>query len=147
MTPETVQVWLDAYIEAWRSYETDAIADLFTEDAAYAYHPWDEPIRGRDAIVTSWLLDRDEPNSWSADYRPFVVSGNRAVAVGETRYADGKVFVNVWQLIFDQDARCSEFVEWYMTPPVDLEPPRHSLRAHPSTTHGVAKGIGVRDSD
>ena len=122
MTPETVQSWLDAYIEAWRSYGTDAIADLFTEDATYAYHPWDEPIRGRGAIVTSWLSDRDEPNSWSADYRPFVVSANRAVAVGETRYADGKTFVNAWQLIFDQDARCSAFIEWYMTPPVDVEP-------------------------
>jgi len=97
MTPEAVQVWLDAYIEAWRSSD-------------------------RDAIVASWLSDRDEPNSWSAEYWPFVVSGNRAVAVGETRYADGKIFVNAWQLIFCQDARYSEFVEWYMTPPVDLEP-------------------------
>ena len=119
MTPEAVQVWLDAYIEAWRSYGTGAIADLFAEDVAYAYHPWHEPIRGRDAIVTEWLSGRDEPKSWRAEYRPFVVADNRAVAVGETRYADGKIYLNIWQLTFDQDARCSEYIEWYMTPPAD----------------------------
>jgi hypothetical protein len=48
-----------------------------------------------------------------------VVAGNSAVAVGETRYADGKVYFNSWQLMFDQDARCSAFVEWYMASPVD----------------------------
>lgn len=121
MTPEAVQVWLDAYAEAWRSSDAGAIGDLFAEDATYAYHPWDEPMRGRDAIVAAWLSDSDEPESWNADYRPFVVSGNRAVAVGETRYSGGKVFLNAWQLTFDVDARCSEFIEWYMVPPADPE--------------------------
>jgi ketosteroid isomerase-like protein len=119
MTPEAAQAWLDAYVEAWRSYDTGAIADLFAEDATYAYHPWDEPIRGRDAIVAEWLADRDEPESWHAEYRPFVVADRCAVAVGETRYADGKTYLNIWQLTFDEDARCSEYIEWYMTPPAD----------------------------
>ena len=121
MTPEAVQVWLDAYIEAWRSYDASAIANLFAEDAAYAYHPWDEPIRGRNAIVADWLSERDEPESWEAENRPCIVADNRAVAVGETRYADGKIYLNLWQLTFDQDARCSEYIEWYMTPPADQE--------------------------
>jgi len=34
-----VQTWLDAYVEAWRTYD-------------------------RDAIVASWLEERDEPGSW-----------------------------------------------------------------------------------
>ena len=60
-----VQTWLDAYVEAWRTYDRDAIADLFNADASYAYHPYDaEPLRGRDAIVASWLEERDEPGSW-----------------------------------------------------------------------------------
>ena len=33
--------------------------------------------------------------------------------------ADGKVYFNSWHLMFDQDARCSAFVEWYMASPVD----------------------------
>lgn len=121
MTPEGVRAWLNSYIAAWRSYDTGAIGDLFAEDAVYAYHPWDEPIRGREAIVADWRSERDDPLSWRAEYRPFVVEGNRAVAVGETRYVGGKTFFNIWQLTFDQNARCSEFVEWYMTPPADQE--------------------------
>lgn len=119
MTPEAVEEWLDSYVEAWRTYDVDAIADLFTADAAYRYHPWDEPIKGRETIVADWLSDRDAPGNWTAEHRPFVVAGNRACAIGETRYVDGKVYFNIWQLTFDQNARCSAFVEWYMTPPAD----------------------------
>jgi ketosteroid isomerase-like protein len=119
MTPEAVQKWLDAYIEAWRTYDAGAIADLFTEDAAYGYNPWDEPVKGREAIVADWLSDQDEPGSWTAEYRPLLVEGHNAVAIGETRYSDGKVYFNIWQLAFDQEPRCSDFVEWYMTPPAD----------------------------
>lgn len=121
MTPEDVQAWLNAYVEAWRSYDADAIGELFSEHATYAYHPWDEPVRGRDAIVADWLSERDEPQSWHADYRTFSVAESRAVAVGETSYVNGKTFLNIWQLTFDRDAKCSEFVEWYMTPPADQE--------------------------
>jgi ketosteroid isomerase-like protein len=121
MEPEAVQTWLDDYVEAWRSYDPRAIANLFAEGATYAYNPWDEPIRGRDAIVADWLSEKDEPGSWHAEYRPFVTTKNRAVAVGQTRYSDGKVYFNIWQLAFDEDARCSEYVEWYMVPPADQE--------------------------
>ena len=73
MTHEDVRTWLDAYVDAWRSYDPAAIADLFTEDATYAYHPWDEGeavVRGRDAIVADWLEEQDPPDSWEAQYRP-----------------------------------------------------------------------------
>ena len=119
MTPDAVQAWLNDYIEAWRTYDADGIGGLFADDATYAYHPWDEPIRGREAIVAAWLSEQDEPGSWQAEYRPFVVAGCDAVAVGETRYVGGKTFFNIWQLAFDDDARCTAFVEWYLTPPSD----------------------------
>jgi hypothetical protein len=121
MNPETVQHWLDAYIAAWRTYDPEQIGDLFAEDAAYAFHPWDEPTRGRDGIVEAWLTTPDEPGSWEAAYQPFLVADNRAVATGETRYASGEVFLNIWQLTFDDDGRCCEFVEWYVTPPADKD--------------------------
>lgn len=119
MQSDDVQAWLDRYIEAWRTYDAAAIGDLFADDATYAYHPWDESIRGRDAIVADWLSERDDPQSWQAEYHPFVVSGSSAVVVGETRYAGGKTFHNIWQLTFDEDAACTEFVEWHMSPPTD----------------------------
>ena len=115
---ERVQAWLDAYVEAWRTYDRDAIADLFSADASYAYHPYDdEPLRGREAIAESWLSERDEPGSWEASYAPLLIDGDRAVATGETRYADGRTFSNLYVLRFDGDGRCAQFVEWYMEQP------------------------------
>ena len=118
MTREAAQQWLDRYVEAWRSYDAGAIADLFSEDATYAYHPYDaEPLRGRDAIVDSWLGDRDEPGSWEGRYEVDLVAGDRVIAKGETSYSVGRRFANLWELRFDDDGRCREYVEWYMEHP------------------------------
>ncbi len=117
MSDEDVQRWLDAYVEAWRSYDRDAIGELFSDDATHRYHPYDEPLQGREAIIESWLAEPDDPGSWEASYRPWLVAGDRAVTVGETRYRNGDVYWNIWQLEFDADGRCSDFVEWFMEPP------------------------------
>lgn len=112
MTREAVQSWLDAYVSAWSTYE--GIADLFSEDAEYRYHPYDESLRGRDAIAADWLKEREDPGSWEARYEPLIVDGDRAVATGETRYAEGRAFSNLFVLAFDGEGRCREFTEWYM---------------------------------
>ena len=117
------QRWLDAYVEAWRTYDEDAIAGLFAEDAVYRYHPYDvgdEVVSGRAAIVASWREERDDPDSWSAEYRPWAVDGDRAVAVGVSRYfgADGttveREYHNVFLCRFDGEGRCREFTEYFM---------------------------------
>jgi hypothetical protein len=40
VTREQVQTWLDAYVDAWRTYDPGAIGELFGADARYAYHPY-----------------------------------------------------------------------------------------------------------
>ena len=117
MTTEQTQAWLDAYVAAWRSYDRDAIESLFTEDARYAYHPYDEPLTGPAAIASSWLDNRDEPGTWEASYAPALISGDTVIAKGESRYADGNVFSNLFELEFNPDGRCSSFVEWYVHHP------------------------------
>lgn len=122
MTHDDVQVWLDHYVEAWRTYDPALIADLFGEGATYAYHPYDAPVVGRDAIVADWLEHPDDPKSWKAQYEPYVVEGDRAVAVGESTYflADGSrrtVYYNLWTLRFDDEGRCIDFVEYFMELP------------------------------
>jgi ketosteroid isomerase-like protein len=114
---EDVQRWLDSYVEAWRTYDAEAIGALFTDEAVYAYTPVGEPVRGRDAIVAGWLSDRDEPGSWQASYRPLVVEDDRAVAVGQTTYANGRTFENLYVLRFAEDGRCAELTEWYWQHP------------------------------
>jgi nuclear transport factor 2 (NTF2) superfamily protein len=116
------QRWLDGYIAAWRSYDPAAIGALFAEDAEYRYHPWDEGaevVVGRDAIVASWLEERDDPDAWSAEYRPWAIEGDRAVALGESRYlaSDGSVereYHNVFLCEFDDAGRCRSFTDVYL---------------------------------
>jgi ketosteroid isomerase-like protein len=117
MTERDLQRWLDAYVAAWRTYDVEAIGALFSDDARYAYHPYDEPIVGRAAIVASWREDADPPGSWEAEYRPLLVHGNRAIAEGETRYRSGDAFSNMFVMRFDDGQRCADFVEWFMKQP------------------------------
>ncbi|MBI3750601.1 MAG: nuclear transport factor 2 family protein [Chloroflexi bacterium] len=127
ITHAEVRAWLDRYVEAWQSYDRAAVEALFAEDAEYRYHPWDEPVRGRDAIVHDWLNPggsadgRDKPGTWSAYYEPYVGNGNRAVAIGESiYYADAsqsnelRHYWNIWTIEFDEAGRCTSFVEYFM---------------------------------
>ena len=128
MTRDDVDRWLDAYVAAWKSYDRDAIGELFADDVEYRYHPYDEPIRGRQAVVASWLGEseaagassRDEPGTYDASYRAVAVDGDVAVAVGTSTYADApdgeprRVFHNCFVMRFDGGGRCREFTEWYM---------------------------------
>jgi hypothetical protein len=122
MTTADVQAWLDAYVAAWRGNERGPIEALFTEDATYRYHPWDDGdavLNGREAIAASWLEHPDDPGTWEASYRPFVVEGDRAVAVGTSRYAargdqPAQAYHNVYLLEFAPDGRCRSFTELFM---------------------------------
>lgn len=121
MTHAELQDWLDRYVSAWRANERGPIEELFTEDAVYRYRPYgDEHASiGREAIVEAWLDEQDAPDSWSAEYRPFAVDGDRAVATGWSRYLaiedqPERTYHNVFLMRFDPDGRCSEFTELYM---------------------------------
>ena len=119
MDDAAFQRWLDAYVDAWRTYDADSIGRLFSEDVEYRYHPWDDPVRGRAALVEDWLGDRDEPDTWTAEYRPWLVAGDNAVAVGVSRYLaeDGTVereYHNVFLCRFDGNGLCREFSEIFL---------------------------------
>jgi hypothetical protein len=126
MTRDDVQRWLDRYVAAWKSYDEAEIADLFAPDAEYRYHPWDEPVRGREAIVQDWITpdgnasSRDEPGTYDASYEAWAVDGQRAVAVGTsdyftdtTRTKRERRYHNTYLLEFDAEGRCTSFTENY----------------------------------
>jgi ketosteroid isomerase-like protein len=131
MDHTTVQRWLDRYVEAWRSYEPGSIGELFSDDVEYRYHPYDEPVVGREAVVRSWLGEssepdastRDAPGTFEACYAPVAVDGDTAVATGTSSYRDEpggpytQVFHTCFVLRFDQDGRCREFTEFYVRQP------------------------------
>ena len=100
MTHDDVQGWLDRYVAAWKSYDPAAIGDLFAEDAEYRYHPWDEPVVGRDAIVGPGLAPR-------ATKRPRRPGHVRRAATSRSR-VDGDARVAVgWSRYFERRAATS----------------------------------------
>lgn len=127
VTHPSVSAWLAAYMHAWETCDPAAIGDLFTDDAEYRWHPYDEPEVGREAIVHAWLNPdgdagaRDVPGTFAGDLQPFVGNGNRAVAVGTctywtdaTRSKVDRIYYNNWLLEFAEDGKCSSFTEYYM---------------------------------
>jgi ketosteroid isomerase-like protein len=126
-----VDRWLDAYVEAWKSYDREQIAALFSADITYRYHAYDEPVQGRDDVVRSWLGEdepagassRDAEGTYDATYRTVAVEGDVAVATGNSSYRDApggpvsRVFDNCFVMRFDAAGRCREFTEWYIQRP------------------------------
>ena len=133
MDRNAAQAWLDRYAAAWETFDRDEIGALFSDDATYRYHPYDpedETLRGREAIVESWLepdgnaSERDEPGTYAGSYTAWAVDGDRVVATGTSSYwTDAsratldRVYHNVFLLEFDGEGRCRSFVELYMQDP------------------------------
>lgn len=131
MDRERIARWLDAYVEAWKTYDPEQISALFADDVRYRYHPYDEPIVGREAVVESWLEDgahegastRDPEGTYDASYAPVAVDGDVAVATGSSTYLDqpggavDKVYDNCFVMRFDGEGRCREFTEWFIERP------------------------------
>ena len=130
-----VDRWLDDYVAAWKSYDRDAIGALFADDVEYRYHPYDEPVRGRDSVVAAWREEaefpgasgRDEPGIYDGTYRGVAIDGDVAVAVGQSTYTDGpdgpvaEVYDNCFLLRFDAEGRCREFTEWFVKRPLGAD--------------------------
>ena len=119
----SVTTWLQAYVQAWKSYDEKAIGELFSEDAIYSDHPYHEPILGREAIVEFWIKDRDPQGTYDGHYELILMEGDRAVTHGRSFYyeEDGKTLItefdNIFILRFDEQGRCAEYSEWYMERP------------------------------
>ena len=124
---QSVQRWLDAYSQAWQTYDRGEISALFSEDAEYLYHPWDtgdDVVRGREAIIANWLENRDKAGAYRGEYHPLLIQGDQAVTTGMSRYYSDDTqatlehaYHNLWVLRFDDAGQCRSFTEWYMEAP------------------------------
>ena len=123
MDHTSAQAWLDRYVAAWVSCDPVAIGALFADEVTYRYHPYDEPIVGRDAVVASWRGEGDEPGTFDASYTPVAVDGDTVVAQGTTTYRKvpggpvHQVYDNCFVMRFDELGQCREFTEFYVLRP------------------------------
>jgi ketosteroid isomerase-like protein len=110
--------WLDRYFAAWASNDPDDVEALFSEDAVYSYSPFKAETRGRDAIVREWV-EGGLGEDFTSRHEPLAVTGNRGIAHWSvsSRDAGGAVVEldGIFVLDFDDEGRCSEHREWYVT--------------------------------
>jgi uncharacterized protein (TIGR02246 family) len=121
--------WLERYERAWRSPGTDALAELFTQDASYSTAPYEKPHRGLAAIAHMWEAERagsDEEFSMSSEV--VATAGDTGVARVEVIYAapdqkrerrnrQRREYRDLWIVRLNDAGLCFEFEEWPFWPP------------------------------
>jgi uncharacterized protein (TIGR02246 family) len=120
MDHDAVRHWVERYEEVWRTPGTDAVRELFTDDATYLTGPWAAPVRGLADIAAFWDAERDGPDEeFTMTSEVVAVDGDTAVVRVEVHYGGGKrqAWRDLWVLRLDADGRCSHFEEWPIAPP------------------------------
>lgn len=114
--PEAAQQWLSAYGRAWEERDPEAAARLFTEDGSYAWGPFEEPLRGQDAIRERWAeatsLQRDV--HFGSEVLGVVDSGAVARWWCSFAVADARIELEgIFLIVLTEDGKCREFREWW----------------------------------
>jgi hypothetical protein len=115
-SPEAAQAWLGAYGGAWEDRDPDAAARLFTEDSSYAWGPFEEPLRGREAIRERWAeatrLQRDV--DFGSEVLGVVSAGAVARWWCSFAVADARIELEgIFLIGITEDGECREFREWW----------------------------------
>jgi uncharacterized protein (TIGR02246 family) len=123
-TLDALQSWLEAYGDAWERQDPPAAAALFSDDGVYVWGPFNDPIRGRDAIRDAW-------DAATRGNQSGIRFGSEVLAVTE----DGRGIARWWAsmmavrtqkpmrmegvflITLDADGRCSLFREWWNEDP------------------------------
>ena len=111
--------WLDAYKAAWETGGPSQIVPLFTADAIYQETPFEEPMRGREAIRQYWQDGAQEAQRGVAfTYEIYAIDGDiglchwhcafERVPSGERVELDG-----VFRCVFAADGKCRHFQDWW----------------------------------
>ena len=114
---DALTTWLEGYKRVWEEKDPEGAASLFTGDATYAWGPYEEPLRGRDAIRARWaevtaaqsdVTFASEPLG-STDSGGGIAHWNCAFNVEAPRIELDGIFI----VTLTEDGLCSDFREWW----------------------------------
>jgi SnoaL-like protein len=118
MEAEAFQAWLGAYGRAWMGRDARSAGDLFAEDGTYQITPFEEPVRGRAAIIAYWRRVAETEREIVFGYEVLSVT----VDVGIARWWASFLIVperlqtrldGIFVVSFDEDGRCKALREWW----------------------------------
>jgi hypothetical protein len=111
-------VWLDAYGQAWENQDPQAAANIFAANATYQETPFDEQIRGREAILQYWLEETYVQKQVKFSYEILAVGENRGIARWQASFAriPSKTqvkFDGIFVVYLNANNLCTVFEEWW----------------------------------
>ncbi len=125
MTSNRFENWLLRYKQAWESRDPHAAVALFTEDATYHEHPFDEPMNGSDEILAYWKANTAVQENVQFSFQIIATNGDTAVnhwhvtfdSIDESGSAvnlGGSVEIDgIFKFRLNSDERCPQFQEWW----------------------------------
>src|SRR5262245_50930362 len=123
----TVEQWVDAYADAWRTRDAEAAAALFTDASSYRSHPLQEAHLGAAGVHTYWAdvtATQDRVDVQMG--RPVeAADGRRAAVEFWVRMLNGGTevtLVGILFLRFAEDGRCEDLRETWIFEPGDHPP-------------------------
>ena len=110
--------WVERYQRAWREPGTEALAELFTEDAIYSTAPYADPHRGLDAIREMWEAERSTGEEFTMAADIVAADGDLGVVRLRVDYRKprNQQYRDLWVIRLEADGRCSCFEEWPFWP-------------------------------
>jgi ketosteroid isomerase-like protein len=123
-TTERLTKWLESYKRAWEQRDADAAADLFTENGVYAWGPFEEPMRGRDAIRTRWAEVTAAQRDVEFGFELLGTVEAGAVARWWCTFAVEQLRIElngIFLVVLTEDGLCSDFREWWNERTSDVE--------------------------
>ena len=108
--------WLESYERAWEGLDPDAAAALFTRDATYAWGPYEEPMRGREAIRARWTDVTSAQSDVQFGFEPLGMVESGGVSRWWCSFDVGQIKIElegIFLVSLTDDGLCSEFREWF----------------------------------
>ena len=124
--------WLEMYGKASKENDPQASADLFALDAQYYETPFDEPLKGRDAIYQYWNKGAQKLKDKESAHEILSVNGNLGIARWQAKFTSiqsgNRLALDcVFLVEFDDDGRCRVFREWWHIKTLDTNPGEETL--------------------
>lgn len=117
MDETSFEEWLEGYKRAWEQMDADAAVELFAEDATYQETPFDEPMRGRDAIRSYWSDVPLAQKEIAFGYEVLSVAGDQGIARWWCDFrripTDSKVKLDGIFVVHFSNGKAIAFREWW----------------------------------
>jgi uncharacterized protein (TIGR02246 family) len=110
--------WLDALGRAWEAKDGRAFVQLFADEATYQVTPFEEPLRGRTAILEYMAEATRTQDQIFFEYEVLGFDEDRGIAHWQVEFISVPSQTRVeldgtFVVYFDAGRRCTVFREWW----------------------------------